>query len=759
MKRPKGFRVLLKTSVLLCCVLIFSIRFAHSQLKIKDAFNLGFEVISPKDAFPQKWFRWGQSYNITPDSLQKVSGKYSLLIQPSAARAEGHFGSPAVSIPAIYQGKVIELTGFLKLENVRDGSAGLLLRVDGKNGTLQFDNMQNRKIQGTAGWKQYSIKLPLPSNAETIFVAALHTGTGQVWVDDLELKIDGKDLLDVPIKQAKPALPADLDTAFSKGSGISLASLDRGVINNLVVLGKVWGFLKYYHPKVSSGDLNWDNELFRVLPKVLNSKNQQERNAAILSLINGMGTVKNGGTVKDSKSEDIKVHADLAWIRDSKELGEALSGRLITIEACVKPAEHYYVAEMPGVGNPEFKNERVYASMTSPDDGFRLLSLFRYWNIIQYYFPYKHLIGEDWNKVLTDFLPKFLDAKDQRSYTLVCLELVARIHDTHANVWGNRFLEENIRGGSRLPIQTKFIEDKLTVTAFYADTLGVKEKVRIGDVITKINGEPVDLLIKRFLPVTPASNYPTQLRDLAKNLLRGNSDAFSLELLRDGKVSSVTLPMVKLKALNTRIDYNPQPGKPGYYVLEENIGYVFPAKYRNTDLPHIKELFALTKGMIIDMRCYPSDFMPFTFGDYIKSKPGTFVKFTNANYKQPGTFKFTPSLRNGSLLGQKYKGKVVVIVNEDTQSQAEYTTMAFQSSDNVIVIGSTTAGADGNVSRFVLPGGISTMISGIGVYYPDGTETQRTGVKIDIPMRPTLEGIVSGRDELLEKAKELILND
>lgn len=156
---------------------------------------------------------------------------------------------------------------------------------------------------------------------------------------------------------------------------------------------------------------------------------------------------------------------------------------------------------------------------------------------------------------------------------------------------------------------------------------------------------------------------------------------------------------------------------------------------------------------------YPSDFMPFTFGDYIKSKPGTFVKFTKVDYKHPGRFEFTQSLRNGSLLGQKYKGKVVVIVNEDTQSQAEYTTMAFQSSDNVIVIGSTTAGADGNVSRFVLPGGISTMISGIGVYYPDGTETQRVGVKIDVPMKPTLEGIISGRDELLEKAKELILKD
>ncbi|WP_206367765.1 hypothetical protein [Sphingobacterium chungjuense] len=50
------------------------------------------------------------------------------------------------------------------------------------------------------------------------------------------------------------------------------------------------------------------------------------------------------------------------------------------------------------------------------------------------------------------------------------------------------------------------------------------------------------------------------------------------------------------------------------------------------------------------------------------------------------------------------------------------------------------------------------MISGIGVYYPDGTETQRVGVAPDIEVKPTIDGIKAGRDELLEKAIELIKN-
>lgn len=82
--------------------------------------------------------------------------------------------------------------------------------------------------------------------------------------------------------------------------------------------------------------------------------------------------------------------------------------------------------------------------------------------------------------------------------------------------------------------------------------------------------------------------------------------------------------------------------------------------------------------------------------------------------------------------------------------------MAFRVAPNVSVVGSTTAAADGNVSKFYLPGGIYTWFSGIGVYYPDGKETQRIGIVPDIEMRPTIEGIKKGKDEVLEKAVEII---
>lgn len=112
-----------------------------------------------------------------------------------------------------------------------------------------------------------------------------------------------------------------------------------------------------------------------------------------------------------------------------------------------------------------------------------------------------------------------------------------------------------------------------------------------------------------------------------------------------------------------------------------------------------------------------------------------FVKFSNGSIEHPGLFTYTDTFSVGKENPDYYKGKVVILVNELTQSSSEFHAMAYRVHPNAIVIGSTTAGADGNVSQFYLPGGISTMISGIGVYYPDGKETQRIGIIPDIEVK------------------------
>ena len=200
-------------------------------------------------------------------------------------------------------------------------------------------------------------------------------------------------------------------------------------------------------------------------------------------------------------------------------------------------------------------------------------------------------------------------------------------------------------------------------------------------------------------------------------------------------------------------------GKTYYELLNDSIGYLYPGKYKNEDAATIMTRFADTKAIIVDMRCYPHEPMIFTLTErYFVPESVQYVTWTTPVMpvaELPGYYKKEPASL-GHINNDYYKGKVVVLVNAETQSQAECTVMAFQAAPNTIVVGSQTAGADGNIVKLRLPGDIRTMFSGLGIFYPDGANTQRAGVRIDHYMEPTIEGIKAGRDEVLEKALVII---
>jgi len=731
---------------------------AAATLSAQTSYSFDMESIDPSSGMPWGWsgqFNEAQKrgYPVRIDSIVKQEGRYSLSIERGTG--DGGFGVCNMFIKPLFSGKKIRLTGYCKTENITDGFAGLWMRVDGASGMLAFDNMQSRGIKGSTDWQQYSIDLDYnEEEAVGIYIGGLMTGSGKMWIDDLQVLVDGQPLATAPVKKIVVAKAA-LDTAFNKGSGVTRIAADKVVTDRLTSLGMLWGFLKYYHPAIARGDYNWDAELFRVLPKFLAAPGTSAANAVLEQWVDGLPGPEPCKTCKDLvKDSTVRLMPDYGTIFNKENFSKALQEKLAYIKKNRGQGKQYYFG-LAGAGNPDFRNENPYAGMVYPDAGYRLLALYRYWNMIQYFYPDKHLIGEDWNKVLPEFIPVFAQAADTAAYQLACLRLIARIHDTHANIWSNLPALNGYLGNYYAPVQTKFVEGKLVVTGYYTDSAGIKDKLLKGDVITKVDGSSVDLLIKKLLPITPASNYETQLRDLPRKVLRGKTAKVPIQLERNGQVMQVEMDRYEAARLNMRIDYDSHPADSSYKLINGDIGYVYPGKYHNRQLGAIQELFKDKKAIIVDMRCYPSEFMPFTFGNFIKPGTSPFVKFGFVNLDIPGMVNVGEPISNGADNKEYYKGKVIVIVDASTQSQAEYTTMAFQSGPRTTVIGSTTAGADGNVSGIYLPGGIFTWISGLGVLYPDGREAQRAGVRIDVVVRPTLQGIKEGRDEMLEKAIEL----
>jgi len=282
-----------------------------------------------------------------------------------------------------------------------------------------------------------------------------------------------------------------------------------------------------------------------------------------------------------------------------------------------------------------------------------------------------------------------------------------------------------------------------------------KEKVHlnIGDIITHIDGKAVEDIVDSVIKYYPASNEAARMRDIAKDMLRSHKKMIPINYISSNKAKQMNLTLYERRNMLL----SQKDSSLCYQLLENSIGYITLKNIKRDDIEKIKEDFMNTKGIIIDIRNYPSYFVPFLLGSYFVKNNTPFVKFTNGNTKNPGEFTFTSTLEIPKS-DKTYHGKLIIIVNEDTQSSAEYHAMAFRAGNNTLIIGSQTAGADGNVSEIILPGGLRTMISGIGVYYPDGQETQRVGIVPDIVIKPTIKGIRERRDELLEKAIELLKN-
>ena len=517
----------------------------------------------------------------------------------------------------------------------------------------------------------------------------------------------------------------------------------------LTATSKVWGFLKYYHPQVAKGNYNWDEQLFEVLPKIETATTKNDLSKIYLDWISSLGSIEECKKC-NQKSENIYFNKNfnLSWINNNKLFTSELSEKLKFIESNRYQGESYYVKfENKKVGNLNFTNELIYKDLDWNNQNLRLLTLFRYWNIIEYFFPYKYQIDANWDDVLIEMIPKFFNSNSENEFHLAMLELVVSIDDSHAGFVSNE--TNKYFGYYWIPADFKLINGNAVITKFYNDSLAKADDLRIGDVITKVNNQEVEKIFKQNEKYINGSNLARKSNNAYYTIFNGSSDSVNIEFMRGDKTYNKTIKRYKFKEFG----YERQKETEKFKILNESIGYVNMGILEKQDVSEAMEKLKNTKAIVFDIRNYPKG-TGYAIAEYISSKQNDFFKVTYPDLDYPGKFIW----RNGTQCGingeLKYKGKVIILVNETSQSHAEFTAMILQTGDNAITIGSQTSGADGNVDKFEMVGGYKTMITGIGIFYPDETETQRKGIKIDIEVKPTIQGIIDRKDEVLERAIE-----
>lgn len=420
-------------------------------------------------------------------------------------------------------------------------------------------------------------------------------------------------------------------------------------------------------------------------------------------------------------------------------------------------------AETPAGSSPapvmRSAKDDPYAQMSFPSEEYRLLALFRFWNVINYYFPYKHLTDKPWSTVLTDFIPRFLENKNQLEYERTVAEMVARLQDTHGFVGPLTSLGAHL-GGFAPPLSLRVASGKLTVENLPDPGVAQAAGVKVGDVIVAVDGEPIEQRIAYLSKFKSLSTTSSAYRYIYPTALRGAKDS-KAKLSIEGADGVVREIEMQRTVPSGSVSFAEPRKTPIYQVLPNGYGYIDLARLPLADSSKAMDAVMNTPALIFDIRGYPNG-TAWSIGPRLSDKRN----FTVAQFRRPfqaatalddedldgGTpdYSFEQKMPSGG--GKIYKGKVIVLINEDAISQSEHTCLFFEAATDVSFIGSPTNGANGDVTNLVLPGGIYVNFSGHDVRHADGRQLQRVGIQPHVKIEPTPKGIREGRDEVLEAA-------
>ncbi|MRM97443.1 hypothetical protein [Riemerella anatipestifer] len=341
-------------------------------------------------------------------------------------------------------------------------------------------------------------------------------------------------------------------------------------IEKLATTSKVWGFLKYYHPQVAKGNYNWDEQLFEILPKIEKATTKNDLSKIYLDWISSLGSIEECKKC-NRKSTNLYFNKNfsLSWIDNNKFFTYELSEKLEFIENNRHQGESYYVKyENKKNGNLNFTNELIYSGLDWNNQNLRLLTLFRYWNIIEYFFPYKYQIDANWDDVLIEMIPKFINPNSENEFHLAMLELVVSIGDSHAG-----FVSDETKkyfGHYWIPADFKLINGNAVITKFYNDSLAKADDLKIGDVITKVNNQEVEKIFKQNKKYISGSNLARKRKNAYYTIFNGSSDSVNVEFIRDDKTYNKTIKRYKFKEFG----YEREKEIEKFKILNGNIGYV-----------------------------------------------------------------------------------------------------------------------------------------------------------------------------------------
>ncbi|WP_139423069.1 S41 family peptidase [Chryseobacterium mulctrae] len=517
---------------------------------------------------------------------------------------------------------------------------------------------------------------------------------------------------------------------------------------------KTWNFIKYYHPDLASGKIDADS-LFLV--NVKNISSQDDFNSIVEKLTGKLNKKFIASAPSETSQDVFTKNQNFNWFQKNRKISSENKEVLNSIYN-----HRYNFEDLPKGKLVSDEKKYPFPKTENISIEYRLLALAKIQGVVDYLFPHKYIMNKGFEEYFKNSLNENLQVTSRKDFEIILAKLVSKMEDSHAFKFYRELNYRNdflFNASYYSPFDYKIVNNYLLVTDIVFPEICTKANIKKGDHITEINGKKVSQIIdekSRLLSVSNREKLIFELSSYQNNLIwSDNTPQKSLKVQSGNKAFTTNIELVntldktQVNVLSNYINNKNQKWanrelinkEIAYFNINNTLQFIndvdddkIDKKMENIILDASKK-----KAMVFDMRGYP-DWGGFIFHyvyKYFSPSENYFYKYYAPNLKNIGTFVYLkdsyhyfPEIKDMKTM--PYSGKVFIIVNPESRSASEWYTMSLQKIfPQSITIGQQTAGADGDVVKVNLPGDYLLEFTGNGIFYPDNSQTQQTGVRIN----------------------------
>ncbi|HET8775563.1 MAG TPA: S41 family peptidase [Thermoanaerobaculia bacterium] len=651
-----------------------------------------------------------------------------------------------------YRGKRVRLRAAVRVEGaVAMAAAALWMRVDRPEKQMGFfDNMGDRPIH-SAEWAYYEIAGDVAEDAELLNLGMMLYGEGTAWLDDVTLETVAK---------------------LELRSGPPRALTPRGM-ENLTAFTRLFGLVRHFHPSDEAASADWEAVAVNGGDFIESAKDPAELAARLgdvfLPLAPSIRLFPTGAAPPPQPAKPADAQKIVSW--DHHGWGQQ-QGRPPYVSERVRRGVDDAGAGYPdplqplrldlGGGVSASIPLAVYAdasrtlplptraalshpatAYTGNDRATRIGAVIVAWNVLQHFYPYFDVVDADWPAELQTTLRAAGTDRDEAAFARTLRRLVAALDDGHGYVQHPSVHRAN------LPVIWRVLGETLVITAVDAADSGL----RAGDEVVAIDGKPFLPLLREAETLvsgaTPQWRRSVALREL------GSGPAGTKAVLTVRNADGSTRPVTLTRAARSAPLREQRPEtlaelKPGiwYVDLERINDDAFQAA-----IPKLAE----ARGIVFDLRGYPQ--VGPTPLRHLIDAPAESARWNVPIVRRPdraGLEWDTAGRWSLEPLQPRFTKNIAFLTDGRAISYAESWMGIVEAYKLGAIVGETTAGTNGNINTFRLPGDYGLTFTGMKVLKHDSSRHHGVGIAPTVPVSPTLAGIRAGRDEQLEKAIEIL---